>query len=267
MIRRIVPPLVFALAALIVWELACYLFEIPTYILPTPRSIGAELSHSGGMLVSNAAATLWEALLGFVIANVLAILLAMAMVYIRHLDRAVMPFAIALKTTPIVAMAPLLLLWLGNGIAPKVASAALICFFPVLVNAIKGFTALEEGEEDLFRIYGASRTAALFKLRFYRAAPYIFSALKVSSSLAVVGAIVGEFVGANRGIGYVILVASYHLETARMFAALVVAAAAGVGFYLVLSYLDRKLIFWQPLPTDEIRMESPRSRTRRSSGR
>jgi NitT/TauT family transport system permease protein len=182
------------------------------------------------------------------------------MVYVRNLDKAVMPFAIALKTTPIVAMAPLLLLWLGNGIAPKVAAAALICFFPALVNSLRGFHALAEGEEDLFRVYGASKTQMLMKLRFRRAAPFIFSALKVSSSLAIVGAIVGEFVGANQGIGYVILVASYHLETVRMFAALAMAAVAGVIFYILLSYLDSKFVFWAVSPSEEIKINSPKVR-------
>lgn len=253
---RILPPLVLGLAILVTWEAACRIFAVPQYLLPTPIQIGVALGRDIGSLTLNAGVTILEALLGFVIANTLAIGLSICMVYIRNLDKAFLPFAIALKTTPIVAMAPLLLLWLGTGMAPKIASSALICFFPALVNSLKGFTALSEGEEDLFRVYGASKTQLLMKLRFRRAAPYIFAALKVSSSLAIVGAIVGEFVGANRGIGYVILVSSYHLETVKMFAALVMSALAGIILYVMISYLDRRIVFWEMTPQEEIYRQS-----------
>ena len=256
--EKVLPPFLLGLALLLIWESACRLFSVPQYLLPTPFQIARAVLIELPSLLSNAGTTLLEALAGFVIANTLAILLSICMVYVRNLDKAFLPFAITLKTTPIVAMAPLLLLWLGTGMAPKIASAALICFFPAMVNSLKGFSALSEGEEDLFRVYGASRTQLLFKLRFQRAAPYIFAALKVSSSLAIVGAIVGEFVGANRGIGYLILVSSYHLETVRMFAALVMSALAGIILYVVISYLDRKLVFWEVSPEQEIyRASSP----------
>jgi NitT/TauT family transport system permease protein len=256
-VRNLLPPFLFGLSILVIWESLCRLLAVPEYLLPTPLHIGAEIISNFGSLIKHTGITFGEAALGFLIANILAIALSVSMLYIRDLNKAIFPFAIALKTTPIVAMAPLLLIWLGNGIAPKVAAASLICFFPALVNSLKGFNALDEGEEDLFRTYGASKTQTLLKLRFYRAAPYIFSALKVSTSLAIVGAIVGEFVGANRGIGYLILVASYHLETVRMFAAIVMAALAGVLFYAIISYLDRRFVFWLVDPVDDMRLESP----------
>lgn len=263
--RTVLPPLLVGIGAILTWELLCRLFNVPEYLLPPPTRIFAQLLKELPSLLSNTSITLLEALLGFVIANVLAICLSISMVYVRNLDKAIMPFAIALKTTPIVAMAPLLLLWFGNGLAPKVAAAALICFFPALVNSLKGFNALADGEEDLFRVYGATKTQTLTKLRVHRAAPYIFSALKVSSSLAIVGAIVGEFVGANKGVGYLILIASYHLETARMFAALTMAAIAGVLFYVVISYFDRKVVFWIPSTVEDMRLDSPRGNRPRSS--
>ncbi|HWM24214.1 MAG TPA: ABC transporter permease [Chthoniobacterales bacterium] len=256
-ISHAMPSVGVGIGGLLLWEGICRFFKVPAYLLPTPSQIFAEIIYNFSSLATHTAVTVSEALLGFLIANVCAIALSVCMLYIRHLDRAIMPFAIALKTTPIVAMAPLLLIWFGTGMAPKVAAAALICFFPALVNSLKGFNALEEGEEDLFRIYGASKTQMLLKLRFQRAAPYIFSALKVSSSLSIVGAIVGEFVGANKGIGYVILVASYHFEFARMFAALFMSAIAGVVFYAAISYFDRKYVFWLVGPVVEIRLDSP----------
>lgn len=239
------------------WQLSVVIFHIPEYLLPTPYAIAKVAWSEWISYFYHAGVTLAEASLGFAVANITAIVAAILIVYVPILHKAMMPFAIALKTTPIVAMAPLLLLWLGNGLAPKVAAAALICFFPAFVNSLKGFDALGDGEADLFRTYGASNTQILFKLRFPRAAPYIFSALKVSSSLAIVGAIVGEFVGANRGIGYVILVSSYHLESVKMFAALIYAAAAGILLYGLIALIDLRVVYWFPKSTDELRLESP----------
>jgi NitT/TauT family transport system permease protein len=256
-IKRSLPAVILGAILIAFWQTSCVVFSIPQFLLPTPLSIAQEIAANHRDLLFNTWITCQEAALGFLIANILALALAVCMVYIKNLDKAVMPIAIALKTTPIVAMAPLLLLWFGTGMLPKIMAAALICFFPVLVNSIKGFNALLENEEDLFRIYSASKTQLLLKLRFFRAAPFIFSALRISSSLAIVGAIIGEFVGANHGIGYVILVSSYHLETVRMFAALVMAAVAGVVFYGIISLFDRKILTWVQASPDEIRLESP----------
>jgi NitT/TauT family transport system permease protein len=256
-IKNFIPSIGLGILFLVIWQLVVMLFKIEKYLLPSPFEITKEILGDFKALCEHTVITSIEAFLGFLIANIVALLLAVCMVYIRNLDKAVMPIAIALKTTPIVAMAPLLLLWLGTGIMPKVMAAALICFFPALVNSIKGFNALVENEEDLFHIYGASKTQILLKLRFYRAAPYIFSAFRISSSLAIVGAIVGEFVGADEGIGYLILISSYHLETVKMFAALVMTAGAGVLFYTLIAFFDKKFVKWVQTPTDEIRLESP----------
>ncbi len=250
------PPLLFGLGFLVVWEAFIRLFKIKEYLLPSPARILADLWHNLPDLAGHGGTTLFEALIGFLIANALAILLAVGVSFAPALARAVMPFAIALKTTPIVAMAPLLLLWFGTGLAPKIAAAALISFFPALVNSIRGLHSLEAGEGDLFKVYGASKLQVLFKVRFPRAAPYIFSALKISSSLCIVGAIIGEFVGANRGIGYVILVSSYHLETVRMFSAMAVAALAGIAFYASISAAEGRIVFWAVEPVEEFKAQS-----------
>jgi NitT/TauT family transport system permease protein len=201
--------------------------------------------ENAGTLLHHTGVTLVEAGLGFVVANVLAIFLAITMVFVPSSDKAILPFAIALKTTPVVAMAPLLLLWFGTGIEPKVAASALICFFPALVNTTKGFYSCDPAEMDLFRVYGASSFQKLVKLRLQKAAPYIFQAFKISSSLAIVGAIVGEFVGANEGIGYVILVASYHLEIVHMFSGLAFTAVGGVVFYVAIAWCEKRVVFWE----------------------
>lgn len=255
-----------AVGLLCIWHIVVSLFHIKEFILPGPLAVINDLRIHLRELFFHAWITLGEAILGFVFANVIAICVAITIVYVPGLDKAVLPLAIGLKTTPIVAMAPLLLLWFGNGMAPKVAAAALICFFPSLVNALKGFHALNDGEADLFSVYGASKTQMLFKLRLQRAAPYVLSALKVSSSLCIVGAIIGEFIGANQGIGYVILISSYHLETVHMVAALMITAVTGSFLYGLIAFADWKIVFWLPASSDDIRLESPR-RGKKSSQR
>ena len=257
--RNALPPTLFMITVLLLWELTTWAFKIHEYILPGPSKIASAFFQNFSDLAMHAGVTLAEAGIGFVIANVVAILFAIVTTFTPTLARAILPFAIALKTTPVVAMAPLLLLWFGNGMAPKIAAAVVISFFPALVGSMRGFHALEVGEADLFFVYGASKWKMLKSLRFRRAAPFIFSALKISSSLCVVGAIVGEFAGANRGIGYVILVSSYHLETVKMFAALAWAAVGGVLLYGILAMIDRRIVFWAKDPTDEGRLESPLS--------
>ena len=227
-----------------VWEFLVRAFSVPQYLLPTPSAIAVDFSNSIGSLLFHAGVTFWEAFLGFLIANVLGILTAVAFVHSKTLEKSLYPFAIALKTTPIVAMAPLLILWFGNGIFSKVAAAALISFFPSIVNTVKGLKNVDIEALYLFKSISANKWHIFSKLRFPTALPYIFSALKISTSLAIVGAIVGEFVGANKGIGFVILISSYHLEIVKMFSAIIAAALIGIIFFWVVSFIEKRIIFW-----------------------
>ena len=154
------------------------------------------------------------------------------------LEEGLFPIAIAVKTTPIVAVAPLLVIWLGTGWWSKIVAVILICFFPVLVNAVKGLKAADAEYRELFQTLGASRSQEFRKLRIPYCLPYLFSALKISSSLAIVGAIVGEFVGATQGLGYLIMVSSAHLETATLFAAIAAAALAGIAMFYAIGWTE-----------------------------
>jgi NitT/TauT family transport system permease protein len=162
----------------------------------------------------------------------------------RTLEQGLFPIAIAVKTTPIVAVAPLLVIWLGTGWWSKIVAVILICFFPVLVNAVKGLKAADAEYRELFQTLGATRSQEFRKLRIPYCLPYLFSALKISSSLAIVGAIVGEFVGATQGLGYLIMVSSAHLETATLFAAIAAAALAGIILFYVIGWAEERIIFW-----------------------
>jgi NitT/TauT family transport system permease protein len=241
MIARALPPVMFALLFVAAWQATVMAAHIPEYLLPAPSAIIATFDRS---LAVQFAVTFTEALAGFVIASVLAFAIATLFARFHTLEEGLFPIAIAVKTTPIVAIAPLLVIWLGTGWWSKIVAAILICFFPVLVNTVKGLKAADRDYRELFQTLGASRGQEFRKLRIPYCLPYLFSALKISSSLAVVGAIVGEFVGATKGLGYLIIISSAHLETATLFSAIIAAAFAGIAMFYAIGFTERRLIFW-----------------------
>jgi NitT/TauT family transport system permease protein len=239
--RAITTPALFMLGMLLAWQMLVVLLAIPEYLLPSPLVIVTTID---GSLATEIAYTAGEAACGFVIASGLAFAGAVAFVRFRALERGLFPLAITLKTTPIVAIAPLLVLWLGTGWWSKVAAAVLIAFFPVLVNTVKGLKAPEADFQDLFHTMRADPAQVFRKLRVPYCLPYFFSALKISSSLAIVGAIVGEFVGAEHGLGYLIVISSAHLETPTVFQAIGAAALIGIAMFYALETIEKRVIFW-----------------------
>lgn len=234
-------PIVLVILMLLGWDVSIRIFDIPQYLLPSPSSVVLSMNSD---LLYHSWITLQESLYGFLIANFLGFCVAVLFVHYRPIELSFFPLAIALKTTPLVALAPLLVVWLGTGMSSKVVASALICFFPVLINSIKGLRSIDSESLELFKTYKASKKEIFWKLRLPTSLPYVMSALKISSSLSIVGAIVGEFVGANAGLGYVVLVSSYHIDTDIMFSAIISAALIGLIFFFILDYADKKLIFW-----------------------
>jgi len=247
MTTRALAPLGFGLMLLVAWQAVVTIAQIPEYLLPAPTAILASVDR--GLAVSFAV-TFIEALSGFLIASVLAFAIATLFVRFHTLEEGLFPIAIAIKTTPIVAIAPLLVIWLGTGWWSKIVAAILICFFPVLVNTVKGLKAPDLEYRELFETLGASRQQEFRKLRVPYCLPFLFSALKISSSLAVIGAIVGEFVGATQGLGYLIVISSAHLETPTLFSAIIAAAFAGIAMFYVIGFVERRVIFWSSGETE-----------------
>ncbi len=247
MMSRAAAPLAFGLLFLAAWQGIVVFAQIPEYLLPAPTAIAASVDRS---LAVQFMVTFVEALAGFVIASVLAFAVATMFVRYRALEDGLFPIAIAVKTTPIVAIAPLLVIWLGTGWWSKIVAAILICFFPVLVNTVKGLKAADLEYRELFETMGASRAQEFRKLRVPYCLPYLFSALKISSSLAVIGAIVGEFVGATQGLGYLIIISSAHLETATLFSAIFAAALAGIAMFYVIGFAERRVVFWSSIEAE-----------------
>ncbi|MEK6887765.1 MAG: ABC transporter permease [Candidatus Aenigmatarchaeota archaeon] len=238
-------PALFFIGLLLVVEAIVFLLNIPEYLFPRPTRVFLDIISSFNSLMWHTSITMAEAVAGYIVGNILGFVTAVIFAHYKTIERGFYPYAIALKTTPIIAIAPLLVLWFGTDVGSKIAASAIICFFPILVNTVKGLKNIDDVALDLFRSLSATRWHIFTKLRLPNALPYIFSALRISTGLAVVGAIVGEFVGANKGIGYVILISTYHLETVRMFAAISMVAFGGVLFFLLVSFIEKKVLFWQ----------------------
>lgn len=232
------------IAVALCWEFGVRLFAVPNYLLPAPSVIAAKMIATWPMLLENLYATMLAAILGFAVGTAFAIVLAILFLYSRAAERALFPWAITLKTIPILAIAPLLTIWLGVGLAPKVAIAALICFFPTLVNTAKGLRTLDRQALEFLSVIGARRSQVFWHARLYAAMPYAFAAAKISSSMAVIGAIVAEFTGANKGIGTLIVTAGYQMDATMLFAAIVASSIATIVLFYLVTLVEKLCLFW-----------------------
>lgn len=226
------------------WELGVRLAGTPPYLLPAPSRVAHTLAANAGMFVQAAALTLGEALAGLLLGLLAGVLLACLLVLAPGLEGGVMTLAILLKSTPMVALAPLLTLWLGFGVLPKIIITALLTFFPVLVNALSGLQQPDPALLDLFRAWRASRWQIFTRLRLPSALPFLFAALKISAPLALIGAVVAEWTGASGGLGRTMWLAYANLNLPFLFGAIFILAAAGMAAYQALAWSERAVIFW-----------------------
>ncbi|MCX8572074.1 MULTISPECIES: ABC transporter permease [Hyphomicrobiales] len=240
----VLPLLVFA-GALLLWEWAVRFFEVKAFIAPAPSTVMGTLVSEFPMLMQNLGVTAFESIVGFVIGNVFACLIAVAFVYRRWIDQAFFPLIVVINTIPLVAKAPILVLLLGNGFVPKIIIVATICFFPTLVNMTRGLRDVSEQHLELMKILSASEREVFVKLRFYGALPYLFSALKITASSAVVGAIIGEWIGATTGIGALIIQATYQYDSAMLYATIIVASAFSAIFFGLVAWLEKHMLKWR----------------------
>jgi NitT/TauT family transport system permease protein len=245
LIRRLVLPLVVIALLLVVWDLMIRVLAIPAYMIPTPASVGEALVKERARLADNAMPTILESLGGFALGNLIAIAMAIAFVHNKTLERALYPVAVAVRTLPIVAIAPILVLMLGNGYAPKVAIAALITFFPTLVNMVEGLESADPQAMELMHVLSASRGEVLRYVRWPSSLPYLFSAMRIASTSSVLGALVAEWIGTNKGLGYLIVLTTYDFRTALLYAAMAVTSAIALAFFFLVSVLEWLLVRWE----------------------
>jgi NitT/TauT family transport system permease protein len=243
--RRLLPALgIVGLLAL--WWGVVVLFDVKPFIAPTPGAVAQTLWNKRAVLLGNLVPTATEALCGFLLGNVVAIGVATVFVHNRRLQEIFFPVVVMFNSIPVVAKAPILVLMMGNGVSPKIAIAALVCFFPTLVNSVRGLEAVNPQALELMRVLSASRSEVFFKLRVYAALPYLFSALRIAASMSVIGAVVGEWIGATQGIGAMIIQATYNFDSALLYAAITMSACLSGLFFMVIVALERMIIRWQP---------------------
>jgi NitT/TauT family transport system permease protein len=244
--RRWTPAVVAGVILLSAWEFLPPLLGVSDLLLPRASAVAAALREqfARGLIIDNLLVTLWEALAGFALGSAAGILVAAIITRSALLERALLPYLVGLQALPKVALAPLLVVWLGFGIGSKISIATVIAFFPVLINAMIGFSTVEAEKIELMRSLVASEWQIFRIVRFPNALPFIFAGLNVAVVLSITGALVGEFVGAKKGLGMLLLQFNFNMDIGGMFAVLIVLALMGVGLHGAVRALHRRLIFW-----------------------
>jgi NitT/TauT family transport system permease protein len=233
-------------AFLAVWEAVVRVFEIPLFILPTPSSVFTALYRgiASSLYVDHIWITLTETLMGFVLGTSLAFLFGTVIALSRPVEYFLYPFVVMFQSMPKVALAPLIIVWFGLGLASKVVNAALVAFFPLMVNTIVGLRSAEEDKVNLMKSLAASRTQIFWMLQLPNAMPYIFAGLEIAMIFALIGAIVAEFVGAQSGLGMLIQSMNFTMDVAGQFSVLLLLSLLGLLLNGIVAGVRRRVLFW-----------------------
>ena len=241
---RYVIPLLAVVVTIALWAALVQTFAIPDYLLPAPQVVAARMAKDWFTLWRNGIYTLLSVLTGFAASIAIGVPIAFAIVLSRGMERITMPFLVMSQTIPKVAIAPILVVWLGFGILPKIAIVFLISFFPIVVSTVVGLKSVETDMIDLVRSMGGNTAKIMLRVRAPSALPQMFAGFKIAVCLAVVGAIVGEFVGSDRGLGYLLLTSTGTLDGPLIWAALIVLIAMGMTLFAIVSFIERLAIPW-----------------------
>lgn len=242
--QQVLPPALFTLVLFVGWEIICRTFSIPVTILPAPSNIFDALWQFRAAIVDNSWVTLWTTLVGFALATIFGLLLGIAVGWHKSVYAAIYPVLIGFNSVPKVAVVPVLILWFGLGEIPAIITAFLISFFPIVVNVATGLATTEPELEDVLRALGASKLDVMRKVGIPRSLPYFFGSLKVAITLAFVGAVVSETVGANKGIGKLMLDAQAAFQVSIVFAGLLVLAFLGIVLYAATALIEKRFTGW-----------------------
>ena len=235
-----------ALLALLVggWEALAKLGHVQNYLLPAPSEVASALWRDRDLLAPDAWVTAREVLFGFGLALAIGVLIALVLHLSPLLRRAAYPLVVASQAIPVVVIAPILVIWFGFGITPKLIVIALICFFPVVVNTLDGLEGVDRDQVKMMRTLGASRLDLLRRLELPSALPFLFSGAKVAVAVAVIGAVFGELVGSDAGLGHAIQVGTAELETARVFAAVLLLSVMAISLFGLVALVERRAVPW-----------------------
>lgn len=237
-------PALLLAAIVVLWWVVTAVGFVPPYLVPSPSATFGSIVDNPGYYWENTMVTGWETLLGFVLATAIGVLAAVAMVQSPTVERTLYPLLLFAQVIPKIAVAPLFVVWLGFGLTPKIVVAMLMAFFPVVISMVTGLRSVDPEMLELSATMGAGPASTFRRIRFPASLPYLFTGLKVAATMAVTGAVVGEFVGANSGLGNVILQANGNVDTPTLFAGLLVMSLLGVALFAVVEVLEHLLLPW-----------------------
>ncbi|MYF88858.1 MAG: ABC transporter permease [Boseongicola sp. SB0676_bin_33] len=239
---QILAPVFGALSILAAWQFLLPLSGVPAYIAPTPTKIAAVFVTQTDLILKNFLPTATEALAGFLFGNLTAMMFAILFAYARFIRVAYFPVVLFFNTIPILALSPIIILIFGLGMTPKIIIAAIICFFPTLVNMIRGLASSTSSEEELFRMLSATKFETFLRLHLPRSLPMLFSSLRIASATAVIGAIVGEWIGADKGLGALIIQATFNYQSDRLYAAIVASSSLSIALFALVALIEARVM-------------------------
>tara|TARA_B100000745_G_C20125863_1_gene385620 strand:- start:622 stop:1431 length:810 start_codon:yes stop_codon:yes gene_type:complete len=237
-------PLLLTAILLVVWESMVWLFDVEEWLLPAPSSIFQEIIVSRNLLFSHSVTTIVEIVVGFSFSLIIGVFLAGAIAYSNVVERFAYPFVIASQTVPVIVIAPLLLIWIGYGMVPKIIVVILISFFPLVVNTVDGLKSADHDTMRMLRTLGASRWQIFVKLQIPYSIPFLFSGMRVAVTLSVIGAVIGEWVGSSSGLGYLMIRSAPQFLTERVFASIVILSMIGIFLFSVIVVIERLYMPW-----------------------
>lgn len=243
-IESVAIPIGTLILLLLTWQFGVRFFEVPTYIAPAPSDVAATLVDKFPLLMKNFWPTFYESVFGFFAGNLAAILISIAFVHNKTVEKAFFPIAVFINTIPILAIAPILVLIFGAGLTAKVVIAGLICFFPTLVNMVRGLQSVSDQSLELARILSASKSEVFWKIRLPSSLPFLFSALKIAATTCVIGAIVGEWVGADVGLGALIIDSTFKFRAPLLYATVFMSSGLSVFLFATVTITERLVVRW-----------------------
>lgn len=238
------PVLATFIIVVVLWTSAIVVFDIPKYMLPAPSSLFDELTGHLDLYYRHGLVTLIEAVFGFFIGTLVGFVLAVALDTSSLLERGLIPYLIMSTNIPIVAFAPIVVIYFGFGMESKIVTAAFLTFFPVVIYTLKGLKSADHVHRDLFHVLAASKKVEFFKLRLPSSLPYLFSALKIAATASVLAAVVAEFIQASQGLGWLILTSAYTNDMARVWSTVIVSSTIAVAFYSLVVLVERRVTPW-----------------------
>ena len=239
------PAFILIFSLLVIWEISCRIANVPKWLLPVPTDIVIELYQHWNLLLRHSFVTLYEILIGFSFSIVTGTLIGGFIVYSKTLEKTLYPIIISSQTIPIIAIAPILLVWFGYGLLPKILVVGLIAFFPIAVNTIDGLKSIDKDIVKMMKTLGANKSQIFIKIQIPNSLPYIFTGLRIGMAASVIGAVISEWVGSSEGLGYLMIRSKPQFLTERVFAAIFLLSIIGFLLFLFLNYCEKKIVYWK----------------------